>query len=105
MDFTVCLDGKVPQQFNLLILFYAFGGMLIPFVTAFNSIFLAHLPMNEPPNIIIIIIIIIFFIIIIIIIITFFTSVELLVYSWLMISKSPVTNDFPKRGICIAAIS
>ena len=50
MDFTVCLDGKVPQQFNLLILFYAFGGMLIPFVTALNSIFLAHLPMNDPPN-------------------------------------------------------
>ena len=50
MDFTVCLDGKVPQQFNLLILFYAFGGMLIPFVTALNSIFLAHLPMNDPSN-------------------------------------------------------
>ena len=50
MDFMVCLDGKVPQQFNLLNLFYPFGGMLIPFVTALNSIFLAHLLMNDPPN-------------------------------------------------------
>ena len=50
MDFTVCLDGKVPQQFYFLILFYAFGGMLIPFVTALNSISLAQLPMYDPPN-------------------------------------------------------
>ena len=50
VDFTVCLDGKVPQQFYFLIFFYAFGGMLIPFVTALNSIFLAHLAMYGPPN-------------------------------------------------------
>ena len=48
MDFTVCLDGKVPQQFYFLILFYAFGGILIPFVTALNSIFLAQLPTTRP---------------------------------------------------------
>ena len=43
MDFTVCLDGKVPQQFYFLILFYAFGGMLIPFVTVLNFILRAQL--------------------------------------------------------------
>ena len=47
MDFTVCLDGKVPQQFNLLILFYAFGGMLIPFVTAVHHLSL-HIPCTPP---------------------------------------------------------
>jgi len=47
---SVCYDGKVPQQLHFLILFYAFGRMLIPFVTALNSIFLAHLPMYDPPN-------------------------------------------------------
>ena len=50
MDFTVCLDSKVPQQFYFLILFYAFAGMLIPFVTALNSIFLAQLLMYDPLN-------------------------------------------------------
>ena len=48
MDFTVCLDGKVPQQFNVLILFYAFGGMLIPFVPAVHHLSL-HIPCT-PPN-------------------------------------------------------
>ena len=50
VDFMVCLDCKVPQQFYSLILLYAFGRMFIPFVTTLNSIFLAHLPMYDPPN-------------------------------------------------------
>jgi len=41
---------KVPYQFYFLILFNALGGMLIPFVTALYSIFLAQLPVYDPPN-------------------------------------------------------